>query len=131
MEHEAKYFTLTLDSLRAIGGWTADCSERALAVYELQAPSDPRPRAARAGIRQFADGGKRAAQLRSLAMAAHAAAREVDDPAAVAAARGRPGGGKRLHPSLARCPANQTHCRSRGLCRPSAGTPPPWRSDHR
>jgi hypothetical protein len=58
-----------------------------LAVYETQAPSDSRPRAALDGIRQFAGGGKRAAQLRSLAMTAHAAAREVGDPAAAAAAR--------------------------------------------
>jgi len=87
MDQASKYFTLSLDSLRAIGGWAADCAERALAVYELQAPSDPRPRAAIEGIRQFAGGGKRAAQLRSLAMQAHAAAREVDDPAAAAAAR--------------------------------------------
>ncbi len=35
----------------------------------------------------FAAGGKRTAQLRSLALSAHAAAREADDPAAAAAAR--------------------------------------------
>ena len=35
----------------------------------------------------FAGGGKRTAQLRSLALAAHAAAREAGDPAATAAAR--------------------------------------------
>ncbi len=87
MGDEARYFPLTLDSLRAIGGWTADCAERALAVFEQQASSDPRPRAAIAGIRVFAGGGKRTAQLRSLALAAHAAAREVDHPAAAAAAR--------------------------------------------
>lgn len=87
MDRASKYFELSLDSLRAIGGWAADCAERALGVYELHAPADTRPRAALAGIRAFAGGGKRAAQLRSLAMAAHAAAREVDDPAAAAAAR--------------------------------------------
>lgn len=87
MDRESKYFTLPLDSLRAIGGWAADCAERALAVYELHAPADPRPRAALAGIREFAGGGKRAARLRSLAMAAHAAAREVGDLAAADAAR--------------------------------------------
>ena len=87
MAHEAKYFALSLESLRAIGGWAADCAERALSVYELQVPSDSRPRVALDGIREFAGGGKRAARLRSLAMAAHAAAREVGDPAAAAAAR--------------------------------------------
>ena len=38
MDGEARYFTLTLDSLRAIGGWTADCAERALPVFEAARP---------------------------------------------------------------------------------------------
>ncbi|HRW05892.1 MAG TPA: hypothetical protein P5121_12390 [Caldilineaceae bacterium] len=87
MNTDAKYFTLPLDSLRAIGGWAADCAERALPIYAQHAGADGRPRAAIDGIREFAAGGKRAARLRSLAMAAHAAAREIDDPAAAAAAR--------------------------------------------
>lgn len=86
-EHEARYFTLTLESLRAIGGWTADCAERALPVYERHVASDQRPRAAIEGIREFAAGGRRTARLRTLALQAHAAAREVGDPAAAAAAR--------------------------------------------
>jgi hypothetical protein len=87
MAAEPTYFTLTLDSLRAIGGWAADCAERALPIYEARPDSDSRPRAAIEGIRVFAAGGKRVARLRSLAMAAHAAAREIVDPAAAAAAR--------------------------------------------
>jgi hypothetical protein len=87
MAPEAKYFTLTLESLRALGSWAADCAERALPVYEAYAHSDSRPRAAIEGIRVFAGGGKRTAQLRSLALSAFSAAREADDPAATAAAR--------------------------------------------
>jgi len=87
MDRESKYFTLSLESLRAIGGWAADCAERALSVYETRAHADARPRAAIEGIRVFAGGGKRTAQLRSLALEAHAAAREVSSPAAAAAAR--------------------------------------------
>jgi hypothetical protein len=87
MDRKPKYFTLSLESLRAVGGWAADCAERALPVYETHADSDARPRAAIEGIRVFAAGGRRTAQLRSLALAALAAAREVDDPAAAAAAR--------------------------------------------
>ncbi len=87
MDRESKYFTLSLESLRAIGGWAADCAERALPVFEIRAGSDPRPRAAIEGIREFAGGGKRTARLRTRALAAYAAAREVDDPAAAAAAR--------------------------------------------
>jgi hypothetical protein len=58
-----------------------------LPLFEEQAPSDPRPREAIEGARLFANGGKRTARLRSLAMAAHAAARDVNDDAATAAAR--------------------------------------------
>jgi hypothetical protein len=81
------YFALSLESLRAIGGWAANCAERAVSVYETRAASDTRPRAAIEGIRESAAGGKRTARLRSLALAAHAAAREVGDRAAAAAAR--------------------------------------------
>ena len=87
MDRESKYFTLTLESLRAIGGWAADCAERASSVFETRAGSDSRPHAAIEGIREFAGGGKRTARLRSLAVEANAAAREVGDPAAAAAAR--------------------------------------------
>jgi hypothetical protein len=87
MARESKYFPLSLESLRALGGWAADCAERALSVYETRADSDSRPRAAIEGIRMFANGGKRTAQLRSLALSAYSAAREVNDPAAAAAAR--------------------------------------------
>ena len=83
----SRYFALSLESLRALGGWAADCAERALPVFEARADSDGRPRAAIEGIRVFAGGGQRTAQLRSLALAAFAAAREIDDPAAAAAAR--------------------------------------------
>src|SRR5512135_3891032 len=87
MDRESEYFTLSMESLRVLGGWAADCAERALSVYETHAASDSRPRAAIEGIREFAGGGKRTARLRSLALAAHAAAREAGDPAAAAAAR--------------------------------------------
>lgn len=82
-----KVFSLSLESLRALGSWTADCAERALSVYETNVHSDSRPRAAIEGIRVFAGGGKRTAQLRSLALAAFSAAREAGNPAAAAAAR--------------------------------------------
>ena len=87
MARESKYFSLSLELLRALGSWAADCAERALSVYETQVDSDPRPRAAIEGIRVFAGGGKRTAQLRSLAWSAYSAAREAADPAAAAAAR--------------------------------------------
>jgi hypothetical protein len=87
MARKPRYFSLSLESLRMLGNWAADCAERALPIYEQQAGADARPRAALEGIRVFAAGGKRTAQLRTLALAAMAAAREVNDPAAAAAAR--------------------------------------------
>lgn len=87
MARESKYFLLSLELLRALGSWAADCAERALSVYEAHADSDSRPRAAIEGIRVFAGGGKRTAQLRSLALSAFSAAREADNPDAAAAAR--------------------------------------------
>jgi hypothetical protein len=87
MMRESKYFSLSLESLRALGGWAADCAEKALSVYETYNDSDSRPRAALEGIRIFAAGGKRTARLRSLALAAFSAARDATDPAASAAAR--------------------------------------------
>ena len=87
MARQSKYFTLTIESLRILGDWAADCAERALPVFEKHSPSDERPRAAIEGIRAFAAGGKRTARLRVLALQAHAAAREVGNPSAAAAAR--------------------------------------------
>jgi Imm-5 like putative immunity protein len=87
LARESKYFSLSLETLRALGSWTADCAERALSVYENYANSDSRPRAALEGIRVFAGGGKRTAQLRSLALSAFSAAREANDLAAATAAR--------------------------------------------
>jgi hypothetical protein len=79
--------TLSEEDRRLVGLWAADCAARALPLFEATAPSDTRPREAIEGIRAFARGGKRTAQLRALAWAAHAAAREVGDPVATAAAR--------------------------------------------
>jgi len=87
MPSSKSHFPLTLDTLRILGGWAAACAERALPLFERDAPGDARPRAAIAGIREFAAGGKRSAQLRVLALAALAAAREAAHPAASAAAR--------------------------------------------
>ena len=87
MARESGYFSLSLDSLRALGSWAADCAERALPVYEKHANADSRPRAALEGIRVFAAGGRRTARLRSLALSAFSAAWLADDPAAAAAAR--------------------------------------------
>ncbi|MGA3057688.1 MAG: putative immunity protein [Candidatus Limnocylindrales bacterium] len=87
MDHEPGSMTLSEEDRRLVGLWAADCAERVLPLFEAKAPSDTRPHEAIEGIRAFALGGKRTARLRSFAWAAYAAAREVGDPVAAAAAR--------------------------------------------
>jgi hypothetical protein len=48
---------LSDEDRRLLGGWAADCAERALTLFEGKAPSDARPREAIEGIRTFAQGG--------------------------------------------------------------------------
>lgn len=86
MSHESKYFALSMDSLRALGAWAADCAERALPIFERHCANDTRPREAIAEIRVFADGGKRNAKLRAVAWAAYKASLDAPNPAAAAAA---------------------------------------------
>ncbi|MCE1195303.1 hypothetical protein LWX53_02250 [bacterium] len=83
---DSRYFPLSLDSLRSLAGWAADCAELALGVFEARSGGDARPREAIEGARAFAAGGPRTAKLRALALAACAAARETGDAAAAAAA---------------------------------------------
>jgi hypothetical protein len=78
---------LAEDDLRPLARWAAECAERALPVFSARAPDDDRPRDALDGCRAFADGARRSNRLRSLVWGAYAAAREVGDPAAAAAAR--------------------------------------------
>ncbi len=79
--------TLSEDDRRVLAVWAADCAERTLSLFEAQAPNDTRPRDAIDGLRAFARGEMRIGTVRALAARAHAAAREIGDPAAVAAAR--------------------------------------------
>jgi hypothetical protein len=78
--------TLSEADRRIVAVWAADCAERVLGLFEAEAPGDSRPRDAIARLRGFARGelGVGAARRRFVA---HAAAREVSAPAAVAAAR--------------------------------------------
>jgi hypothetical protein len=87
MQRQPGALTLSEDDRRVMAVWAADCAERTLYLFEMQAPGDTRPRDAIAGVRAFARGELRIGPARALSVAAHAAAREVADPAAVAAAR--------------------------------------------
>jgi hypothetical protein len=87
MERQPGRLTLSEDDRRVLAAWAADCAERTVALFEARAPRDTRPRDAIDGLRAFALGEMRIGTVRTLAARAHAAAREVGDPAAVAAAR--------------------------------------------
>jgi hypothetical protein len=87
MKRQPGALTLSEDDRRVLAVWAADCAERALSLFEVRAPSDARPRDALDGLRAFARGEARIGRLRALSAGAHAAAREMDDPAAIAAAR--------------------------------------------
>lgn len=71
---------------RALSAWAADCAERVLPMFESSS-SDTRPRDAIAMARRWAEGDATVGEARKSSVAAHAAAREAEDPAAVAAAR--------------------------------------------
>lgn len=87
MAREPGTLTLSEDERRVLARWAAACAERALHLFETVSPEDHRPRAAIEGARSFAGGELRIAVARRLAAEAHAAARSMDDPAGVAAAR--------------------------------------------
>jgi len=69
--------------------WAADCAERVLPYFEERHPEDNRPRKAIEATRAWAQTGVcRMADVRKAALAAHAAAREMEeDDAARSAAR--------------------------------------------
>src|SRR5665647_6550 len=74
---------------KTLGVWACDCAERALPYFENKYPQDNRPRLAiEAGRAWVKTGVFRMADIRKIALAAHAAARDVkDDNAARSAAR--------------------------------------------
>ena len=78
--------TLSEADRRIVAVWAADCAERVLGLFEAQAPGDSRPRDAIARLRAFSNGELGVSEARRR-LVAHAAAREVNAPAAVAAAR--------------------------------------------
>lgn len=73
--------------LRPVALWAADCADFALSVFEVREAGDNRPREAIAGSRGFGIGNRRDKTLRSLAWAAHSAAKESGHQPAKYAAR--------------------------------------------
>jgi hypothetical protein len=67
--------------------WAADCAQHVLPHFETLHPTDDRPRRAIEAARTWARGEITMMMARAAAVKTHAAARESDHPAAVAAAR--------------------------------------------
>jgi len=72
---------------RLVAAWAADCAERVLALFEAEAPDDPRVRDAIARTRAFNRGELDAASQIRRRFEAGRAARAATTPAGVAAAR--------------------------------------------
>ena len=78
---------LDLESHKILARWGADCAKRVLPLFEREDDDDPRPRLAIEAVRAWARGKTKAGIAMKASLAAHAAARAVDDPYSVAAAR--------------------------------------------
>lgn len=86
-QEEARRVKLDETNHRALALWAADCAEHVLACFETQHPDDHRPRQALEAARAWARDEIACGVARAAAFAAHAAARDADDPVARAAAR--------------------------------------------
>jgi hypothetical protein len=134
MKHQPGALTLSEDDRRALAPWAADCAERTLPLFEARAPADARPREAIDGLRAFGRCEKRIGELRGLSVLAHAAARDIDDPAAVAAARAAGQAAGTAHMAAHARGAAAYSAKAVGLARPNEATAVAaeisWQLDH-
>lgn len=79
-------FDLTMDDLRAVVRFAADCAEGLVPDFEAAAPHDTRPRDAIDAARLFAGGAPRSNLQRTAAFASHRAAKGVAEETAQLAA---------------------------------------------
>ncbi|MEN0021949.1 MAG: putative immunity protein [Microbacterium sp.] len=77
---------LTMDELRAVVRFAADCAQGLLPEFEAVAPDDSRPREALDAARIFAEGAARSNRQRTAAFASHRAAKAVAQETAQLAA---------------------------------------------
>lgn len=93
-------FQLTLDELRAVARYGAECAQVVLPIFEAAYPEDRRPRAAIEAAMTFANGGARTNQQRVAALDAHRAAKDATAEAAryAASAAGDAAAAAYLHP---------------------------------
>ena len=79
--------TLSVADRQIVAGWAADCADRVLGLFEAEAPGDRRPRESIARTRAFARGELEVADEIRRRFVGGAAARNLSDPTAAAAAR--------------------------------------------
>ena len=91
---------LSLDDIRVVTRFAVACASSVLTTFQEVAPGDDRPRRALAAALAFAGGGPRTQDLRTTAVAAHRAAKQVDDDRAhhAAIAAGDAAASAYLHP---------------------------------
>ncbi len=77
---------LERESHNALARWAAECAERTLHLFS-RVSDDPRPKNALDVARRWAAGAVKTGVAMKASLAAHAAARQVEDKAAIAAAR--------------------------------------------
>lgn len=80
-------FDVTMDELRAVVRFAADCAASILAEFETENPEDTRPRHALEAARAFADGAPRTNRQRTAAFQAHRAAKDAASKTAQLAAQ--------------------------------------------
>ncbi|HYX49671.1 MAG TPA: hypothetical protein VE843_08005, partial [Ktedonobacteraceae bacterium] len=88
--HQEFWIFFHRNDQKALALWAADCAEHILPLFEEKYPQDPRPRDAIRALREWVHTGQFSMPLiRGASLAAHAAAREVqeEDKAASYAAR--------------------------------------------
>ena len=78
---------ISLDEHKAIVLWASDCAKRVLKYYEKEYPKDDRPRKAIKAGRDWIRSKISVGEARTMALAAHAAARDANTESARAAAR--------------------------------------------
>jgi hypothetical protein len=96
---------------KTLATWAADCAERVLPNFEAKYPGDTRPRDAISALRAWIRTGEfHMSEVRKASLAAHAAARSVeeDDAARSAARAARPGDG--IRPCAPACTRRGTLC---------------------
>ena len=93
-------FELSMDELRDVTRYAVECAEPTLVLFERAFPQDPRPTAALAAGRAFADGAPRSRLQRTGSADAHRAGREAPTDVAryAATAAGDAAGAAYLHP---------------------------------